>query len=113
MSAIFPGVGAASVLLGGWLSDRLGLNGRSLLLFLGLTGTAAALLVLMSVRSGPAGALLAVAGIRGVALCLLGPYSYLGGAFALDFRGKQAGAAPSGTIDGIRHLPGVLAGPPP
>src|SRR5436309_4779708 len=40
MSAIFPGVGAASVLLAGWLSDRLGLNGRSLLLFLGLTGTA-------------------------------------------------------------------------
>jgi len=85
-----PGVGVASVLLAGWLSDRLGLNGRSLLLFLGLTGTAAALLVLMSVRSGPSGGFLAVVVIGVVAFCLLGPYSYLGGAFALDFR-RQAG----------------------
>ena len=37
-SAIFPAVGAVSVLVAGWLSDRLGLNGRSLLLFLGLSG---------------------------------------------------------------------------
>jgi sugar phosphate permease len=110
MSAIFPGVGAASVLLAGWLSDRLGLNGRSLLLFLGLTGTAAALLVLMSVRSGPSGAFLAVVVIGVVAFCLLGPYSYLGGAFALDFGGKQASASASGIIDGIGYLGGVLAG---
>jgi sugar phosphate permease len=110
MSAIFPGVGAASVLLAGWLSDRLGLNGRSLLLFLGLTGTAAALLVLMSVRSGPSASLLAVPVIAVVAFCLLGPYSYLGGAFALDFGGKQASAAASGIIDGIGYLGGVLAG---
>jgi len=110
MSAIFPGVGVASVLLAGWLSDHLGLNGRSLLLFLGLTGTAAALLVLMSVRSGPSGALLAVVVIGVVAFCLLGPYSYLGGAFALDFGGKQASASASGIIDGIGYLGGVLAG---
>src|SRR2546423_14002156 len=110
MSAFSRGVGAAWVLLAGWLSDRLGLNGRSLLLFLGLTGTAAALLVLMSVHSGPAGALLAVVGIGVVAFCLLGPYSYLGGAFALDFGGKQASASASGIIDGIGDLGGVLAG---
>ena len=41
---------------------------------------------------------------RRVAFCLLGPYSYLGGAFALDFGGKQAGAASSGIIDGIGYL---------
>jgi sugar phosphate permease len=45
-----------------------------------------------------------------VAFCLLGPYSYLGGAFALDFGGKQASAASSGIIDGIGYLGGVLAG---
>jgi OPA family glycerol-3-phosphate transporter-like MFS transporter len=110
MSAIFPGVGAASVLLAGWLSDRLGLNGRSLLMFLGLATTVAALVALMSVRSGPSGSLLAVTLIGVVAFCLLGPYSYLGGAFALDFGGKQASAASSGIIDGIGYLGGVLAG---
>jgi sugar phosphate permease len=110
LSALFPGVGALSVLLAGWLSDRHGLNGRSLLLFLGLTATAGALLLLMSLRPGAVPPLLPLAGIGLVAFCLLGPYSYLGGAFALDFGGKQASAASSGIIDGIGYLGGVLAG---
>ena len=110
MSAIFPAVGVVSVLLAGWLSDRLGLNGRSLLLFLGLAATAAALLVLVSVRPHGADSLFPLATIGVVAFCLLGPYSYLGGAFALDFGGKQASAASSGIIDGIGYLGGVLAG---
>ena len=109
LSALFPGVGVVSVLLAGWLSDRLGLNGRSLLLFVGLTATAAALL-LMSLHPGLTSPLLPLAAIGLVAFCLLGPYSYLGGAFALDFGGKQASAASSGIIDGIGYLGGVLAG---
>jgi len=40
----------------------------------------------------------------------LGPYSYLGGAFALDFGGKQASAASSGIIDGVGYLGAVAAG---
>ena len=110
LSAIFPGVGVASALFAGWLSDRLGLSGRSLLLFLGLAGAAGALLMLMSVRAGSAGTLAPLVIIGVVAFCLLGPYSYLGGAFALDFGGKQASAASSGIIDGIGYLGGVLAG---
>lgn len=110
MSAIFPAVGAVSVLLAGWLSDRLGLNGRSLLMTLGLAIAAIALLALTTVPSGPGGALLAVTLIAVVFFGLLGPYSYLGGAFALDFGGKQASAASSGIIDGIGYLGGVLAG---
>jgi sugar phosphate permease len=110
LSAIFPGVGVLSVLLAGWLSDRLGLTGRSLLLFLGLGATVAALLVLMSVHPGASHSLFPVLMIGAVAFCLLGPYSYLGGAFALDFGGKQASAASSGIIDGIGYLGGVLAG---
>ncbi|HYL03405.1 MAG TPA: MFS transporter [Steroidobacteraceae bacterium] len=110
MSAIFPGVGAASVLLAGWASDRLGLTGRSLLVFIGLGATAAALLVLTSVPPGRSAAVLPLAAIGIVGFCLLGPYSYLGGAFALDFGGKRAGAASSGIIDGLGYLGGVLAG---
>ncbi len=110
ISAIFPAVGAVSVLLSGWLSDRLGLNGRSLLMTLGLAASALALLALTSAPSGAAGALLSVTLIAVVFFALLGPYSYLGGAFALDFGGKQASAASSGIIDGIGYLGGVLAG---
>lgn len=110
MSAIFPGVGVVSVLVAGWLSDRLGLSGRSLLMFLGLGGAAAALLVLTSVRPGPSVALLPLVMIGVTAFCVLGPYSYLGGAFAADFGGKQASASSSGIIDGIGYFGGVLAG---
>jgi MFS transporter, OPA family, glycerol-3-phosphate transporter len=110
LSAIFPGVGAISVLLAGWGSDRLGRNCRALLLALGLTATAAALLVLTGLRPASAGMVLPVGMIGIVAFCLLGPYAFLPGAFALDFGGKQAGAAASGLVDGTGYLGGVLAG---
>jgi OPA family glycerol-3-phosphate transporter-like MFS transporter len=110
LSAIFPAVGAVSVLIAGWVSDKLGLSGRSLLLFAGLGTTAAALTVLALVHPGATNTALPVLAIGVVAFGLLGPYSYLGGAFALDFGGKQASAASSGIIDGIGYLGGVLAG---
>jgi len=109
LSAIFPGVGAISVLLTGWLSDRLGLNGRALIMFVGLMASAAALIGL-SMYTGTTPAVLPLVAIGTVAFCLLGPYSYLGGAFALDFGGKQAGAVSSGLIDGVGYVGGSLAG---
>jgi OPA family glycerol-3-phosphate transporter-like MFS transporter len=110
MSAIFPAVGAVSVLITGWLSDRLGVNGRALLMFVGLTTATVALLALMSVPSGTRATLAPLLAIGAVAFCLLGPYSYLGGAFALDFGGKQGSAVASGMIDGIGYIGGILAG---
>jgi len=44
------------------------------------------------------------------AFCLLGPYSYLGGALAVDFGGKQGAALSSGIIDGVGYLGSVLGG---
>jgi sugar phosphate permease len=108
-SAVFPAVGALSVIASGWLSDRMGVNGRALLLFLGLTATAAVLLALMFMPAHP-GSLLPLFAIGAIAFTLLGPYSYLGGAFALDFGGKQASAVSSGIIDGIGYLGAVAAG---
>jgi OPA family glycerol-3-phosphate transporter-like MFS transporter len=110
LSAIFPAVGAVSVLATGWLSDRLGVNGRALILLVGLAATAAALILLMTTRAHTAGSLLPLISIGAIAFCLLGPYSYLGGAFALDFGGKQGGAVSSGIIDGVGYLGGYVAG---
>jgi len=45
-----------------------------------------------------------------IAFLILGPYSYLAGAIALDFGGKQGSATASGFIDGVGYLGGVLAG---
>jgi sugar phosphate permease len=109
-SALFPGVGAVSVILSGWLSDRLGISGRAVVMFFGLLGVTGTLLLLMSLRAGTPDSKVPVVLIGVVAFCLLGPYSYLAGAFALDFGGKQGGAASSGLIDGVGYLGGVLAG---
>ena len=104
MSAIFPGVGAVSVLVSGWLSDRLGVNGRSLIMFVGLDryGCGAHIADVHALEHHRP--LVPLAAIGLIAFCLLGPYSYLGGAFALDFGGKQAGAVSSGLIDGVGYL---------
>ena len=109
-SAVFPAVGAVSVLITGWLSDRLGVNGRALLMFIGLTLATAALIALMSIPAGTGTTIAPLVSIAAVAFCLLGPYSYLGGAFALDFGGRQGSAVASGMIDGIGYIGGILAG---
>ena len=45
-----------------------------------------------------------------VGFAIIGPYSYLAGAIALDFGGKQGAATSSGIIDGVGYLGGVLSG---
>jgi sugar phosphate permease len=110
LSAIFPGVGAISVLVTGWLGDRLGANGRPQILFVGMTATTVALFLLTMIHRGGTSPALPITLIGVVALCLLGPYAYLGGAMALDFGGKAAGAVASGIIDGVGYLGAVFAG---
>jgi sugar phosphate permease len=109
MSAVFPALGAVSVVIAGVAGDRLGAGGRSIVLFIGLILTSVALCSMAALKSGPQGALPVVL-IGLVGLGLLGPYSYLAGAMALDFGGKQGGATSSGLIDGVGYLGGILAG---
>jgi sugar phosphate permease len=108
-SALFPLFGGISVLAAGFLSDRLGINGRAAIILYGLVLAGFALLGLASVNFGSfrAGPVVLVAA---VAFLVLGPYSYLAGAIALDFGGKQGSATASGFIDGVGYLGGVLAG---
>ena len=108
-SALFPLFGGISVLAAGFLSDRLGTGGRAAIIFYGLALSGVALLLLAhgSLGSFKTGPVLLVAL---VALLILGPYSYLAGAIALDFGGKQGSATASGFIDGVGYLGGVLAG---
>jgi OPA family glycerol-3-phosphate transporter-like MFS transporter len=108
-SGLFPLFGGFSVLLAGYLSDRLGRGGRASIILTGLVLTAAALLVLGHADFG--GARWApVALVTLVAFVMIGPYSYLAGAVSLDFGGKQGSATACGIIDGVGYLGGVLAG---
>jgi OPA family glycerol-3-phosphate transporter-like MFS transporter len=109
MSAVFPALGAVSVVIAGFAGDRLGASGRSIVLFIGMVLTAMGLCFMTVLKSGTQGALpLVLIGVVG--LGLLGPYSYLAGAMALDFGGKQGGATSSGLIDGVGYMGGILAG---
>lgn len=108
-SALFPLMGGVSVLVFGVASDRFGATGRATLMLVGL---AAATLVLLglAVVDGP-GLPRTTVGLVGLAgFTLIGPYSYLAGAIALDFGGKQGSATTCGIIDGVGYLGGVLAG---
>jgi sugar phosphate permease len=108
-SALFPFFGGLSVLAAGFLSDYLGPEGRSRILFGGLCFTVVALLGLAGVTM-QAPRFVPLALVATVAFCLLGPYSYLAGAMALDFGGKEGSATASGMIDGFGYLAGILSG---
>jgi len=108
-SALFPLLGGFSVLLAGWLSDRIGGRGRAVIILLGLLVTAALLVALG--WSGLAASSTGAVGLVGViGFFMIGPYSYLGGALALDLGGKQGSGTAAGIIDGIGYLGGILAG---
>jgi OPA family glycerol-3-phosphate transporter-like MFS transporter len=108
-SAAFPFLGGCSVLVAGHLSDLLGRSGRSFILFTGLLLCGVCLLFLSQSGSEP-NAALAIATILTTGFFLIGPYSYLAGAVALDFGGKEGGATACGIIDGIGYLGGTIAG---
>lgn len=108
-SALFPFFGGLSVLLAGFLGDRLGKNGRAAIIFYGLLLTTGALAVLAFGRLG--GARVApVVLVALVGFVMIGPYSYFAGAISLDFGGKHGSATASGLIDCVGYLGGVLAG---
>ena len=109
MSAVFPLFGGVSVLLSGFMSDRLGRHGRSAIMFYSLLASSLALFALGSLRAG-AGHGLPTFLVGLVGFLVIGPYAYLAGAIALDFGGKHGSATSSGIIDGVGYLGGILAG---
>ena len=108
-SAMFSVFGGISVILCGLLSDRLGRSGRAAIMFVGLALASAALLA-PGLDLLPGSRLLPVVFIGVVGFLIVGPYSFLAGAVALDFGGKQGSGTASGLIDGIGYLGGVLSG---
>ncbi len=108
-SALFPLLGGSSVIVAGWLGDRLGPTGRAGVIFAGCLLTAIVLFVLGSVDfSSNSHAPVWLVGLVG--FLMLGPYSYLAGAISLDLGGKQGGATACGVIDGVGYLGAILAG---
>ena len=109
-SALFPLFGGLSVVLAGFLSDKLGPRGRAVIILVGLLLTSAVLLQLALLTTATGSTNLRVWLVALVAFLMLGPYSYFAGAISLDFGGKQGSATASGWIDGLSYLGGVMAG---
>lgn len=108
-SALFPLFGGLAVLMAGVLSDRLGLNGRNLVMVCGMAASTACLMLLASIPAHPS-QIMPVLLVTLVGFLLLGPYSYLAGAMSLDFGGKRGSATAAGIIDGVGYLAGYLSG---
>jgi sugar phosphate permease len=108
-SALFPLFGGISVLLAGVVSDKLGLNGRNLVIVFGMAASTVCLVVLAR-TPGHASQWTPVLLVTLVGFLMLGPYSYLAGAMSLDFGGKRGSATAAGIIDGVGYLAGYLSG---
>jgi OPA family glycerol-3-phosphate transporter-like MFS transporter len=109
VSALFPLFGGFSVLLAGYLGDRLGRGGRAGVMVCGLTLAGLALFALGTLEAG-ASRVFPIMLVSAVGLLVVGPYSYLAGAMALDLGGKRGGATASGLIDFIGYLGGAFSG---
>jgi MFS transporter, OPA family, glycerol-3-phosphate transporter len=108
-SSLFPLVGGVSVLVVGRLSDRAGASTR-LVVTLPLLATAVIALGLIgspiAMESQATG--LVLLGV--VAFLVIGPYSLLAGAMAIDLGGRRGSATAAGLIDSAGYIGGVLSG---
>ena len=108
-SALFPLVGGISSLAVGVTSDRLGGDNRVALMVPAMIVCAIALAALSfgTVRGDLPLSLLA---ISLTALSLLGPYTLLAGAIAMDMGGRKGSATAAGFIDTAGYAGGALSG---
>lgn len=107
-SSIFPASGVVAALGVGAISDRLGRGRRAPIMAASLA--VVVVLVMVLGHGGVHDATTAAFLIGGVGLFLLGPYSLLAGAIALDIAGKRGTATATGIIDGAGYLAGALSG---
>ncbi len=108
-SALFPLMGGVSVLVVGAATDRLGPGRRMivaapLVLGAGLLAFAASSSVVMHDER------LGLAAVGSIAFLLIGPYSLLAGAMALELGGKRGAATAAGLIDTAGYLGAMLSG---
>lgn len=108
-SALFPLMGGLSVLVVGAATDRLGPGRRMLVaapLVLGagvLTFAASSSVVMHDERLG-------LVSLGAIAALLIGPYSLLAGALALELGGKRGASTAAGLIDTAGYLGAMLSG---
>jgi OPA family glycerol-3-phosphate transporter-like MFS transporter len=106
LATLFPLCGAVACLAAGWGADRLrGRFGRLIVPLLALTTATTWAFTNANLHGHPT---LALALIAGVALFVMGPYTFCSGVLALNLGGKRAGAASTGIIDSVGYFCGAV-----
>ncbi len=106
LATLFPLCGAVACLAAGWGADQLrGRFGRLIVPLLVLTTAALGLFASVELHGRAA---LALVLISGVALFVMGPYTFCSGVLALNLGGKRAGAASAGMIDAAGYFCGAV-----
>lgn len=108
-SSIFPLFGGISALAAGWMSDRLAKGRRGLVMATMLFPLIGSLGV-MATWKADGHAWVPISMLALSALSMIGPYSFLSGASALDVGGSRSAATAAGLLDGVGYLGAVLSG---
>jgi sugar phosphate permease len=108
LSTPFDLCGAAGIIVTGVMVGRLGARGRTWLLTGHLLALAAVLGVLPTLTPFGLSAIVPAVGLVG--FLALGPYSLLGGYFAVQLRGPECAGTVSGIVDSVGYFAGILAG---
>ena len=108
-SALFPLVGGISALAVGAVTDRVGDGNRVSVIAWSMACCAIALGGL-AVGTARHDLRLSLFAICATAVCLLGPYTLLSGAIALDMGGRTGSATAAGLIDAAGYVGGILSG---
>ncbi|MBC8110689.1 MAG: MFS transporter, partial [Verrucomicrobia bacterium] len=104
LSSLYLILGAVSILLCGWLSDKMGKKG--LLIAISTLPISILFLSLTFLNDSP---VISIALFSMIGFFLLGPYSFLAGAMSLDFGGKKGAATAAGLADSFGYVGGTLA----
>ncbi len=108
-SLLFPLFGGVSVLVFGYLADRIGGGKRSLAILIGVVPLVLVLAFMGGVRSVES-AVLPLVMVSVAAFLMMGPYSFLAGAIALDLGGKQGSSTAAGLLDSVGYFGAILSG---
>lgn len=108
-SALFPFVGGVSALLVGVMTDRVATSQRVGLIVPAMALSAVSLAVLAS-GAEPGPLWLSLAALAAASLGLLGPYTMLAGAMAVEMGGRRGSATAAGLIDTAGYIGGALSG---
>jgi OPA family glycerol-3-phosphate transporter-like MFS transporter len=108
-SAIFPLLGGVSAIAVGVMTDRLR-SGNRVALMVPAMALCAVSLGGLAIATSRENLPLSMLAIAATAFCLLGPYTLLAGAIAMDMGGRKGSATAAGLIDTAGYAGGTLSG---